>query len=107
MKVLDSPAQTNKLWDGDSPSLSSSSAPWKVYNLGNSNPVELLECIECLESTLGMKALKELLPLQDGDVPNTYADVEDLAKDFSYKPSTSIQEGISKFVDWYLEYYKK
>ncbi|MDB2605035.1 NAD-dependent epimerase [Gammaproteobacteria bacterium] len=107
MKVLDSPAQTNKLWDGDSPSLSSSSAPWKVYNIGNSNPVELLECIECLESTIGMKALKELLPLQDGDVPNTYADVEDLAKDFSYKPSTSIQEGISKFVDWYLEYYKK
>jgi UDP-glucuronate 4-epimerase len=107
LKVLDSPAKRNDLWKGESPIPSSSTAPWKIYNIGNSNPVELLKCIKYLELKLGLEAKKELLPLQDGDVPNTYADVADLSKNFSYKPSTSIKDGISKFIDWYLEYYQQ
>ena len=107
MKVLDSPAKRNDLWKGESPIPSSSTAPWKIYNIGNSNPVELLKCIKYLELKLGLEAKKELLPLQDGDVPNTYADVADLSKNFAYKPSTSIKDGISKFIDWYLEYYQQ
>ena len=106
IKVLDSPPKKDEHWNGDNPNLSSSLAPWKIYNIGNSNPVELLKCIDLLESRLGIKAKKTLLPLQDGDVPNTYADVTDLVEDLAYKPSTSIEVGISKFVDWYLEYYK-
>ena len=106
LRVLDFPAQADDCWDSGSPSSSSSAAPWKIYNIGNSCPVELLKCIECLEGALGLKAVKELLPLQDGDVPNTYADVNSLSEKFSYSPSISIEEGVSKFVKWYQEYYK-
>jgi UDP-glucuronate 4-epimerase len=105
LRVLDSPAQADDCWDSGRPSSSSSAAPWKIYNIGNSRPVELLKCIECLEGALGLKAVKELLPLQDGDVPNTYADVKSLSEKFSYRPSISIEEGVSKFVKWYQEYY--
>jgi len=106
IKVLDSPPKKDIAWNGEDPNPSSSLAPWKIYNIGNSDPVELLKCIDLLESKLGIEAKKILLPLQDGDVPNTYADVTDLSQDFAYKPSTTIEDGISKFIDWYLEYYK-
>ncbi len=107
IKVADSPPKEDKNWNSNSPNLSRSSSPWKIYNIGNSKPIELLKCIECLESKLGLIAEKEFLPIQDGDVHRTYADVTDLVEDFSYQPSTSIEDGISMFVDWYKEYYKK
>ncbi len=93
-------------WSGDRPDPSSSYAPYKIYNIGNNNPVELMRFIEVLEDSLGKKAEKNLLPIQAGDVPATYADVDDLIKDVGFKPSTSIEEGINKFVQWYKEYYK-
>jgi UDP-glucuronate 4-epimerase len=96
----------NPDWNGNKPDPSSSFAPYKIYNIGNNKPVELMHYIEVLESKLGKKAIKNLLPLQDGDVPETYADVDDLVKDVGFKPSTSIEEGIEKFVNWYLEYYR-
>ena len=103
--MLDFPAQADGDWDSVSPVGSSSAAPWKIYNIGNSRPIELLKFIECLEDALGLKAVKEFLPLQDGDVPNTFADVEGLSEKFSYRPIVPIEEGVSKFAKWYLEYY--
>ncbi len=93
-------------WSGDRPDSSTSYAPYKLYNIGNNNPVELMHFIEVLEDCLGKKAEKNLLPIQAGDVPATYADVDDLIKDVGFKPSTPIEEGIRKFVEWYKEYYK-
>ena len=104
--VLDSPAQKNIDWDGKIPDPGSSFAPWKVYNIGNNNPVELLDYISAIEDALGIKATKELLPLQPGDVPDTYADVSDLVSDFGYKPATLITDGVANFVRWYKSYYK-
>jgi UDP-glucuronate 4-epimerase len=104
--VLDNPAQKNVEWDGKIPDPGSSFAPWKVYNIGNNNPVELLDYISAIEDALGMKATKELLPLQPGDVPDTFADVTDLVSDFGYKPSTILTEGVANFVRWYKAYYK-
>jgi UDP-glucuronate 4-epimerase len=106
IQVLDKPAESDPSWTGDAPNPSSSSAPFRLYNIGNHQPVELLCVIELLEKTLGKRAEKNLMPLQPGDVPATYADVDDLARDFSFKPATSIQTGISRFVQWYREYYK-
>lgn len=105
IRVIDKPAQGNTDWSGDSPDPGSSRAPYRIYNIGNNNPVHLLHFIETLERALGIKAKKNLLPLQDGDVPDTYADVADLVRDFNYKPSTSIEEGINNFVAWYKKYY--
>lgn len=82
-------------------------APYKLYNIGNNNPVELMHFIEVIEDCLGKKAEKKLLQIQAGDVPTTYADVDDLIRDTGFKPSTPIEEGIRKFVDWYKEYYKE
>lgn len=93
-------------WDGNSPDSATSYAPYRLYNIGNHNPVELMKYIEVLENCLGKKAHKNLLPLQPGDVPATYADVEDLTKDVGFKPSTPVEEGIRKFVEWYREYYR-
>ncbi len=93
-------------WNGDEPDSATSYAPYKLYNIGNNNPVELMKFIEVLEDCLGRKAEKNLLPIQPGDVPATYADVDDLVNDVGFKPSTSIEEGIKKFVEWYREYYK-
>jgi len=106
VRVLDSPAECNQEWSGDNPDPGSSLAPWKVYNIGNNKPVELLDYIKAVESALNLEAKKEFLPLQPGDVPKTYADVSDLEKKFNYKPSTSIIEGVSEFINWYFEYYK-
>jgi UDP-glucuronate 4-epimerase len=104
-KILTNPSKANKMWSGDNPDPSSSSGPWKVYNIGNNKPVELLDYIKAIESSLGLKAEKELLPLQPGDVPDTYADVDDLIRDFDFKPNVSVKEGVKNFVNWYVQYH--
>ena len=104
VRVLDKPAKSNPNWSGEAPDPGSSLSPWRIYNIGNNSPVELMDYIEAIESTLGMKADKELLPLQQGDVPDTYADVDDLIKEFDYKPATSIKLGVKNFVEWYKTY---
>lgn len=106
IRVLDKPAQKNSSWDGSNPDPGSSKAPWRVFNIGNNNPVDLLDYIVALEKALGMKAEKRLLPLQAGDVPDTYADVKELVEQFDYKPSTTVEQGIRQFVAWYKEYFK-
>ncbi|MGC2062330.1 MAG: protein CapI, partial [Thermodesulfovibrionales bacterium] len=93
-------------WDSNNPNSATSYAPYKLYNIGNNNPVELMRYIEVLEECLGKKAKKNLLPIQAGDVAATYADVDDLMADVGFKPDTSIEEGIEKFVKWYKEYFK-
>jgi len=105
VRVLDKPAEPNPQWSSDEPDSGTSSAPWRVYNIGNNNPVELRDYVQVLENAIGKEAEKELLPLQPGDVPDTFADVHDLVRDFDYKPSTSIEEGIGKFAEWFVEYY--
>lgn len=104
IRVLDKPAQTNTNWNGDSPDAGTSQAPWRLYNIGNNSPVNLMDYIEAIESALEINAEKELLPLQPGDVPDTYADVEDLVREFDYKPSMSVKLGVKSFIDWYKEY---
>lgn len=106
IKTLDNPASINCDWNSDQPDPSSSKAPWRVYNIGNNKPVQLMEYINSLEKALGKKAKINFLPLQPGDVPDTYANVNNLVKEFNYKPSTTINEGISNFVKWYKDYYK-
>ena len=102
IRILDNPPQPNPDWNGDP---STSLAPYKIYNIGNNQPVELLHFIEVLEETLDKKAIKEMLPMQIGDVPETYADIDDLVADVGFKPSTSIEEGIARFADWFKWYY--
>lgn len=105
VRVLDKPAQPNPDWDGNDPDPASSSAPWRIYNIGNNNPVELMDYITALEESLGIEADKELLPLQPGDVPDTYADVTDLIKEFDYKPSMTVEQGVANFAKWYKKYH--
>ncbi|WP_431065805.1 NAD-dependent epimerase [Methylotuvimicrobium sp.] len=105
IRTLDNIAQPNPDWTGAKPDPGTSRAPWRVYNIGNQSPVELMKYIEVLEQCLGKTAEKELLPLQPGDVPDTYADVEALVQDVGYKPGTSIEVGIARFVEWYGSYY--
>lgn len=104
VRVIDNPAKENLKWDKKE--ASTSSAPYKIYNIGNNAPVKLMDFIEAIENKLGKTIKKNLLPLQAGDVPSTYADVDDLVRDLGYKPQTPVQEGINKFVDWYLDFYK-
>ena len=105
IRTLDHVARPNPEWSGLTPDPGSSRAPWRVYNIGNSNPVELMDYIGALERELGKTAEKEMLPLQPGDVPDTYADVEQLKEDVQYQPSTTVDEGVGRFVRWYREYY--
>ncbi len=105
IRVLDQPAQANPTWSGAKPDSGTSMAPWRVYNIGNSSPVELLDYIAAVEKALGKKAEIEMLPLQPGDVPDTYADVTDLVEQFHYKPSTLVDQGVANFVDWYRQYF--
>ena len=105
IRTLDHVAQPNPDWSGKNPDPGTSKAPWRVYNIGNQSPVELMDYIETLEKFLGKKAEKILLPLQPGDVPDTYADVEALVQDVGYKPNTTIEQGIEKFAAWYNSYY--
>jgi UDP-glucuronate 4-epimerase len=106
IRTLDHVAKPNPRWSGDAPDPGTSSAPSRVYNIGNHQPVELLRFIAVLEQALGKKAEKKLMPLQPGDVPATYADVDDLIQDVGFKPSTPIEVGIPRFVKWYREFYK-
>lgn len=106
VRCLDRVAQPNAGWSGLQPDPSSSKAPWRVYNIGNSEPVELLRYIELIEAALGKTTVKELLPLQPGDVEHTFADVADLVRDTGYKPKVSVEEGIERFVSWYCSFYK-
>lgn len=106
VRVIDNPAAPQPGWDGARPDPASSSAPFKVYNIGNNNPVELMAFIEAIEKALGMSIKKKMLPLQPGDVPATYADVDDLVDNLGYKPGTPIQEGINSFISWYREFFR-
>jgi len=106
VRVIDNPAKKDESWNGRDGRVSTSSAPYKIYNIGNNNPVKLMDFITAIENKLGKKIEKNMLPLQAGDVPATYADVTDLVEDLEYKPQTPIQEGIDNFVDWYLEFFE-
>ncbi len=106
VRVLDHIPQPNPNWSGMTPDPGTSKAPYRLYNIGNHSPVELLHFIQVLEKTLGRTAEKRLLPMQPGDVPATCADVEDLMNDVGFHPETTIEEGIPQFVEWYREYYK-
>jgi UDP-glucuronate 4-epimerase len=106
IRTLDRPAPGNAEWNSDQPDPGTSKAPWRVYNIGNNQPVELMGYIAALEKALGKTAIKEFLPLQEGDVPDTCANVDDLIEQFHYKPSTTVEDGISRFVAWYRDYFK-
>ena len=105
VRCLDRIAASNPDWDSDAPDPATSSAPYRLYNIGNNNPVELMHFIACIENALGRKAEKNMLPMQPGDVRKTYADVDDLVEDMGYRPSTEIETGIQNFIDWYRDYY--
>jgi len=105
VRLIKFPAKPNENWSGENPDPATSFAPYKIYNIGNNNPVELAYFIETIEKCLGKKAIKNYLPIQKGDVPRTYANVDDLMNDVGYKPSTSLEYGISQFVEWYKKYY--
>lgn len=106
VRACDKIAQPNPNWDSNDPDPATSNAPYRIYNIGNNKPVDLLRYIEVLEECLGRKAERELLPLQPGDVPDTYADASALVEEVGYKPDTPVEEGIAKFVEWYREYYE-
>jgi len=106
IKVIDNPAKPNKNFDPSTPDPSSSLAPYRIYNIGNNAPLSLMTFIDTLEESLGKKAEKNFMDMQDGDVVSTYADVSDLMKDFDYKPDTHLKEGVPAFVSWYKEFYK-
>jgi UDP-glucuronate 4-epimerase len=105
IRVLDQPAQPDPNWSGAEPDAGTSMAPWRVYNIGNNSPVELMDYIAALEKALGKKADMDMLPLQPGDVPDTYADVTDLVEQFHYKPATPVVQGVTNFVAWYRNYF--
>jgi UDP-glucuronate 4-epimerase len=105
VRLTDKVPEPNPAWSGEDPDSATSYASYRLYNIGNNNPVELMKFISVLENCLGKKAKKNLLPIQPGDVPETFADMDDLAKDVDFKPATPIEEGIKKFVEWYREYY--
>jgi UDP-glucuronate 4-epimerase len=105
IRVIDSPPEGNTQWDARVPDPSASRAPYKIYNIGNNNPVKLLDFILAIERASGKQAIKNLMPIQDGDVPATWANVDDLVKSMGYKPGTPIDAGVGAFVDWYRSYY--
>ena len=106
VRVMNRPPQPNPEWSGDRPDPGSSAAPWKIYNIGNNNPEDLMHVVSLLEKEFGRSAAKEMLPMQPGDVPATYADVEDLARDIGFRPATAIEDGVARFAKWYREYNK-
>ncbi|WP_438327356.1 NAD-dependent epimerase [Staphylococcus pseudintermedius] len=106
-RLIKRPAQPNNEWDGAKPDPGSSYAPYKIYNIGNNSPVRLMAFVEAIENKLAKTAQKNFMELQPGDVPETYANVDDLYRDINFKPETSIQEGVNQFIDWYLDYYDK
>lgn len=106
VRLIDRPPQRRPEWDANHPDPSSSSAPWKIYNIGNNHPEDLMQVVELLEKEFGRTAIKEMLPMQPGDVEATYADVADLERDIGFRPSTSIEDGIASFAKWYREYHR-
>jgi UDP-glucuronate 4-epimerase len=106
IRTMDHTAQANPDWDAGNPDPGTSNVPYRLYNIGNQEPIELMRYIEVIEECLGKKAERNLLPLQPGDVPDTFADAQDLVQDVGYQPDTPIEVGVKKFVDWYLEYYQ-
>jgi UDP-glucuronate 4-epimerase len=106
IRCLDKPAQPNPAWDSNDPDPGTSFAPYRLYNIGNQGPIELMRYIEILEERLGKTAEKRMLPLQPGDVPDTWADVEALVEDVGYRPATPVEEGVARFVEWYLSHYR-
>jgi hypothetical protein len=104
LSACDNPAAPDPTWDAMRPDPATSDAPYRIYNIGNNNPVKLTEYIAALEEALGRKAEQNLLPLQPGDVPDTFADVSDLERNLGYKPRTTVQEGVANFVKWYTQY---
>ena len=107
IRIIDRPAPPNSGWNSDIPDPGTSMAPWRIYNIGNNQPVELMDYIGALEQALGKKAEMNLLPLQPGDVPDTYANVDDLVVEFDYKPATPVEVGVARFIDWYRDYFKR
>jgi UDP-glucuronate 4-epimerase len=105
VRTADRVAAPDPAWSGDAPNPASSTAPYRIYNIGNNQPIELLRLIEIIEQASGRKAIKRFLPMQPGDVPATFADVEDLSRDVGFRPATPIEEGIRRFVAWYREFY--
>ncbi len=105
IRVLDEPSTPNPNWSGDEPDAATSYAPYRLYNIGNNQPVELLRFIEVIEEAIGRKAVKNMLPMQAGDVPATFAEIDDLINDVGFKPKTTVEEGIERFVVWYRRYY--
>jgi len=106
IRTLDKVAAPNPNWDSNAPDSATSKAPYRLYNIGNNQPIDLMHYINVLQDCLGKKAEMNMLPLQPGDVPDTYADVQDLVNDVGYKPNTSVEEGIANFVKWYKDFYK-
>jgi UDP-glucuronate 4-epimerase len=106
VRTLDHVAQPNDNWNSDQPDPGTSKAPYRLYNIGNNKPVELMHMIACIEKNLGREAKKTMLPMQPGDVQTTYADVDTLVEEVGFHPQTSIEDGIAKFIDWYRDYYK-
>jgi UDP-glucuronate 4-epimerase len=106
VRLIDRPPQPNPVWSGENPDPATSSAPWKIYNIGNNRPEELLHVVSLLEKEFGRPAIKEVLPMQPGDVPATYADIDDLVREIGFRPATTIEEGIARFAKWYREYQK-
>ena len=106
IRILDNPATGNVDWNSNQPDPATSNVPWRIYNIGNNKMIQLMDYINALEKALGKKAQINFLPLQLGDVQHTYANIDNLKKEFNYKPSTSVIDGISNFVNWYKKYYK-
>jgi len=106
VRVVDQPAAPDPAWNAERPDSARSSAPWRIYNIGNHQPVELMRYIQVLEACLGKKAILDLQPIQPGDVPSTYADTAELQAATGFKPATTVETGVRRFVDWYREYYK-
>ena len=106
IRVIDKPATPNDNWSGNAPDTATSMAPYRLYNIGNNDPVDLMRYIEIIEKCLGREAEKNMLPLQPGDVPDTFADVTDLVEQLDYKPATLVEDGVSRFIEWYRDYYQ-
>ena len=105
VRVLDNVPTGNPAWSGDKPDPATSAAPWRVFNIGNNRSVEVLHVVELLEAELGRTAIKELVPIQPGDVTETCADIDDLVREVGFRPSTSIEDGVHRFIAWYRSYY--
>ena len=106
VRLMDHPPQGDPEWSGAKPDPATSAAPWKIYNIGNNRPEELLHVVSLLEKEFGRMSIREMLPMQPGDVPATYADIEDLARDIGFRPATTIEDGIGRFASWFREYHK-